>query len=330
VVALSGAGLLLTGLAVVRTGTGSELLDASPTRTVVHAVAAGADGAWLRWGLTTGVLALLAAAGLALGARTCAWALRRPGDAGAARDARVVRRRRGHTSALRTLVALDRGSVWRAPALRRGALVLAVLPGLAAAGAEVPWPSLALLPGLVAAGAGLLFGINAFCLDGSGAVFLASLPHDPRLVARAKAIVLTETVLAAAVVTALAGAVRSPGSPTAAQLVAIAASVLACTAVVVARAMASSVRRPHRAELKGPRDAVAPPGALTLASVGLALPAGLVGLVLGSAGESGRWWVPLALAGPVIGLCALSLRRSLARWADPLVRARIVQTVSAG
>ncbi|MCW2500174.1 MAG: hypothetical protein JWN87_1850, partial [Frankiales bacterium] len=55
-----------------------------------------------------------------------------------------------------------------------------------------------------------------------------------------------------------------------------------------------------------------------------------VGLVLGSAGESGRWWVPLALGGPVIGLCALSLRRSLARWADPLVRARIVQTVSAG
>jgi hypothetical protein len=330
VVAFSGAGLLLAALVVIRSGAGEALIDASPTRTVVHGVTAGAEGVWSRWGLTTGTLALLTGAGLLLGGRTCAWALRRPADVAASRDARVVRRRRGHRSALRTLVALDRASVWRAPALRRGAVVLAVLPGLAAAGAQVPWESLAVLPGLVAAGAGLLFGINAFCLDASGAVFIASLPHDPRLVARAKVIVLTETVLAAVALTALAGSVRSPGTPTTTEVLAIVASALACTCVVVSSGMASSVRRPHRAELKGPRDAVAPPGSLTLASLRLAVPTGLVGVLLGSSAQSGLWWAPTGLALAIIAVCVLSLRRSLARWADPLARARIVQTVSAG
>lgn len=330
VVAFSGAGLLLGALLVVRSGTGGEVLDASPTRYVPLGVTAGAHGHWLRWSVTTSVLALLVVVGLTAGARTCAWALRRPGDAGASREAKAVHRRRDHRSALRLLVANDRGSVWRAPALRRGGLVLAVLPGLAAAGAQVPWQSVIVLPGLVAAGAGLLFGINAFCLDGSGAIFLASLPHDPRLIAWSKTLVLTETVFASVVISALSGGVRSPGSPTTAQVAAIIASGLACTAVIVSCGMAASVRRPHRADLKGPRDAVAPPGALTLASVRLVLPAGLVAVIMGSSSDAGIWWLPLALAVPVLALCAWSLSRSAACWADPLERARIVQVVSAG
>jgi hypothetical protein len=329
-VALTAVGLLATGVLLVRSGLGSAAIEASPTQTVVSAIAAGAHGSWARWGLTTGLLAALTAVGLGLGARTCGWALRRPGDAGAVRASRVLPRRKAHASPLRALVAVDRASVWRAPALRRGGLVLALLPGLAAAGAQVPWQSLVVLPGLVAAGAGLLFGVNAFCLDVSGAVFLASLPHDPRLVARAKTIVLTETVLAAASFAALAGSLRSPGQPTATELVAIAASTLACSAMVVSQGMASSVRRPHKAELAGPRDAVAPPGALVLASVRLALPTGIVGILLGTTAESHRWWLPLTLAVPAVLLSAMSLRRSLGRYADPLVRSRIVQTVSAG
>ena len=110
----------------------------------------------------------------------------------------------------------------------------------------------------------------------------------------------------------------------------IVASGLTCTALVVARGMAASVRRPHKADLKGPRDAVAPPGALTLASAGLALPAGLVGFAIEGTSEGGAWWGPLALAIPICLVCWWSLSRSFARWSDPLVRARIVQTVSAG
>lgn len=321
--------LLLLAVGVVRVGAGDQVLAVSPTHAVVRAVVAGGARDLRAWAPTT--LTLLAAAGFALvlGTRACAWSLSRPGDAGARRG-RTVRRRRAHRSALRELVAVDRASVWRAPALRRGGLVLGVLPGLVAAGAQVPWESLVVLPGLVAAGAGLLFGVNAFCLDGQGAVWLASLPHDPRLAVRAKLVVLTETVLGAAVLAGATGSLRSPGTPTPAELSAVLAAGVACTAVVVAVCLRISLRAPHRADLAGSRDAVAPPGALALASARLALPTGLLGVLFTEAARSGRWEVPLLLAVPVLLAAGLSLRRTLARWDDPLARARVVQAVSAG
>ncbi|HWH33281.1 MAG TPA: hypothetical protein VNU01_11485, partial [Egibacteraceae bacterium] len=156
------------------------------------------------------------------------------------------------------------------------------------------------------------------------------LPHPPELVAKAKTIVLTETVLAATVVAAVAGSLRSPGAPTASQLTAIVAAGLTCTAVVVAGSLKMSVRRPHRADLRGPRDAVAPPGALALASARLAIPTALVGIVLGGASQVELWWWPPLLAAPVLLLCVLSVMRSLRRYEDPFHRARIVQTVSSG
>ena len=195
-VGVSALTLLVAAVAVVRLGYSQDVLALSPTRAVVDAVIAGGTGDYLRWAVTTGLLLLALVGGLVAGSALCGWALGRPGDVGAGRRSEPVRRRAPQRSALRELIAVDRASVWRAPALRRGGVVLAVLPGLVAAGAMVPWESLIILPGLVAAGAGLLFGVNAFCLDASGAVWLASLPHDPALVLRAKAIVLTETVLA--------------------------------------------------------------------------------------------------------------------------------------
>jgi hypothetical protein len=329
-IAATGGGLLLAAVVTIKTGVGGDLLDHSPTRIVVQGIQTGARGEDTRWAVTTGVLVAVAALSLALGERTCGWALRRPGDAGAQRATRIVARRLPHASAVRTLVAMDRASVWRAPALRRGGLVLLFLPSIAAFVAKVPWESLVVLPGLVAAGAGLLFGINAFCLDGSGAVFLASLPHDPRLIARSKLLVLIETVFGAVAVAAVAGLLRSPGQPTTTELVAIIFSAFACTATVVASGMASSVRRPHRADLAGPRDAVAPPGALVLASLRLALPTGLVGVLMEGAAGTTTWWIPLLIAVPVLVVCSNSVRRSLRLYADPLVRSRIVQTVSAG
>ena len=329
-VAGTGLGGLVAALLVVRSGAGDRLLQASPTRTVVRGVVAGGTGHLVRWALTTGVLVVLLVAGLLLGSRACSWALRRPGDAGASTATSDVRRRPLRGGVLRELLALDRASVWRAPALRRGALVLAVLPGLVAAGAAVPWASLVVLPGLVAAGAGLLFGVNAFCLDGSGALWLASLPHDPRLIASSKTIVLAETVGVAIAVSAVAGSLRSPGTPTVTEVTAIAASALACGTLVVATCLSLSVRRPHRADLSGPRDAVAPPGALALASVRLAAPAGLVGICLEGLSQTGLWWAPPLLALPVAVLSALWLRRSLDHYTEPVRRSRIVHVVSAG
>lgn len=318
---------LLAAVVTVQSGQGAAALAASPTHSVVRAVSVDEP---TRWAVTSAVLLGLLLLGLVLGSRVCGWALGRPGDAGSSRHLQPVRRRASRGGALRGLVAVDRASVWRAPALRRGGLVLAVLPGLVAAGAALPWESLIVLPGLVAAGAGLLFGVNAFCLDGSGALWLASLPSEPHLVARAKALVLTETVLGAVLVAAVAGSLRSPGAPTGAELTGIIAAGLACTAVVVAQCMRTSVRRPHHAELRGPRDAVAPPGALALASVRLATPTAFVGLLIASAAATGLWWLPLGLGLSVVLAAGLSLTRTLRRYDDPVVRARVVQVVTAG
>jgi hypothetical protein len=240
------------------------------------------------------------------------------------------RRRSAQPTVLRELVAVDRASVWRAPALRRGGLVLALLPGLAAIGTAIPWASLIVLPGLVAAGAGLLFGVNAFSLDGAGAVWLASLPHDPRHIARAKLVVLTETIAGAVVVALAVGCLRSPGRPTTAQLTAIASSSVACAALVIATCMALSVRRPHRADLRGPRDAVAPPGALAAASARLAFPAAFLGFILDGASQGDTWWAPPVVALPFLLGSLLWLRRSLSSYADPGIRARVTHVVAAG
>ncbi len=320
--------VVVAAVVAFRVDRGHGLLAASPAPLVIRAVGSPtASGTWLN--VNAGLIALLLLAVL-LGGRACAWALRQPSDASRVGADRAVRRRPPATSPLRALVALDRASVWRALPLRRGALVLAVLPGVAAAGAAVPWRSLAALPGLVAAGAGLLFGINAFCLDGSGAVWLASLPHRPGLVARAKVIVLTETIVAAVVLAAVAGAVRAPAPPTTAEVAAVLMSAVTCTAVVIALCLRLSVRHPHRADLTAARDAVAPPGALVAASVRLAGATAAVGMTLGASSGAGDWTVPVLLGSPVLLWSLLSLRRSLGRYDDPVVRARIVHAVAAG
>jgi hypothetical protein len=159
---------------------------------------------------------------------------------------------------------------------------------------------------------------------------MASLPHRPKLVALSTTIVLAETVLASVAVAAIAGSLRSPGAPEPAELTGITMGGLTCSAIVVATCLSLSVRHPHRADLKGPRDAVAPPGALVLASVQLALPAGLIGLLFMGAAGSGFWWAPVLLAAPLLAGSALWVRHSLETYDHPLVRSRIVQVVAAG
>jgi hypothetical protein len=326
-VAIAGAVVLVSAFAVIRLDRTDDVIAASPTAAVVRTVGSGIG---LRWALVAVTLAVLTVLGLLAGSRACAWALQLPADIGSPTLDRRVSRRRESATAFRALVAVDRASVWRAAALRRGGLVLLFLPGLMAIGAAISWESLAVLPGLVGAGAGLLFGVNAFSLDGSGAIWLASLPHDPLLAARAKVRVLAETVLAAAVIAVVAGSLRSPGTPTTTQVVAILASTLSCCSLIIATCMAMSVRHPHRADLRGPRDAVAPPGALAAASARLALPAGLLGLLFAGVSASGIWWLPAVLGAPVVLAAAWWLSRSLARYGVPLVRAGIVATVAAG
>lgn len=315
---------------VMRTGRSHEVADHSFGPPVARAVRAGGAGNLRDWVPTTLVLVLLTALGLIVGVKACHWALRRPVDRVADKTSRQVSRRQAPATAYQALVATDRASVWRAPALRRGALVLAIMPGIAAAGVGLPWKSLVFLPGLVAAGGGLLFGFNAFCLDASGAIWLASLPHSPGLLARAKARVTAEAVLLGATLAAVLGSLRAVGVPTNTQMMAILASTLGCSLLVVALCLSSATRRPYRADLIGPRDAVAPPGAMVLTSVRLVVPTALLGGVLEISADAPQWWVPLALALPVAVLSAVWIGTSLRRYDDPVRRSRIVSVVSAG
>ena len=79
--------------------------------------------------------------------------------------------------------------------MRRGMAVLAIAPGLVAIAGDLQWPTMTILPGLVASGGALLFGVNAWCLDGRGALWRESLPVGPRLVFAARAFVLGEFLL---------------------------------------------------------------------------------------------------------------------------------------
>ncbi|HEY5049389.1 MAG TPA: hypothetical protein VII50_00705 [Acidothermaceae bacterium] len=324
------AAIVVTTLVVLHAHLGYRVLDNAPTKPVVSAVLAGGGHRYFAWASGTTALGIILLGCLWCGPRICAWALRRPGDRTRFRESRVERRRPTPPSPLATLVRVDRANVWRAAPLRRGLLVLAILPGVVAASAALRWDSLVLLPALVAAGAGLLYGVNMFCLDAGGATWLASLPSPPRLAVTAKTIVLGETIGGSCLVAAIAGSVRAAGPRTAADLVAMACCLVSCTAVVLATCLRLSIRTPHRAELRGHRDTPAPPAAMAVYSVRLATVTTLIGLLFSLAAHEQSFAACLVLASGLIALSGLSIAQSFRRWDDPSVRSRIVAAVSNG
>lgn len=328
----AAAGAVAAAVAVVaRSGNATNVLDASPTVDVVVAIVGVADvHAYGRWAFTTAVLVALTTGVLYAGRSACAWALRRPGDSGSFRESRAVRRRAQRGTAFRELLAVDRASVWRSASLRRGAFVLGLLPGLVTFALGVDWGTLILLPGLVASGAALLFGVNAFCLDAGGAVWLATLPHDPRLALRSKAWVTAETSLVCVLLAVGAGLLRVQGPPDATHAVGLAAAVVASTVSVLGTSLLLSVERPHRADLRGRRDTPAPPGTMAVYSARMAAQTTFAGLFVAGAAASGVWWLPLVASSPFVLLGLRSMSRAGRTWRDPTKRARVTVTVAAG
>lgn len=322
--------LALATVGVVRAHLGYAVLDHAPTRPVVAIVTAGADHRYVAWASGTVALCALLFGSLWCGQRACAWALRRPGGRSRFREARAERRRPPARSALLALIRVDRASVWRAAPLRRGLLVLTLLPGLVAAGAALHWDSMVLIPALVAAGAGLLYGVNMFCLDASGAVWLASLPHSPRLAITAKTIVLAETIGGSCLVAACAGSLRASGSPRLADLAAMAGCLVSCTTLVLATCLRLSLYRPNRADLRGHRDTPAPPATMAVYSVRLATITTLVGLLFALMAHENATGACVVLASSLATLSGVSIARSVRRWDDPAVRSKVVSAVSNG
>lgn len=311
-------GLQLTGRLV-------DLLDRVPTVRLVVALVGGAD---LRWLLTVVALALLVVLAVALGALPAHLAARRAPRDELRLESQVHAARPLPRSVVGVLVRTDRASVWRAVPMRRGLVVLAVGPGLVALLGALDWAQLLVLPGLVASGGALLFGVNAWCLDGRGMLWRESLPVDPARVFWARALVLAEFLLAASVATLVVGGLRS-GLPTPAEAAALLAVLVVVTVQVVGAAMRWSLQHPYAVDLRSARATPAPPARMVGYSARLAVSTTVTGLVFSGLAGLGEPALVLLLAVPPACWSGLRLVRASRRWADPVERARVTMGVSA-
>lgn len=325
-----GAGLVVLGFAAVRAGMVITILESSPTSKALDGALAGYRGDHGRWLWTLAVLFAIAVVMVKVGDHAAAWALRRPGDHADRTSSRPATRRRTSNSVVAALIAVDHASIWRSTPLRRGVLVMVLVPGAVAALAGMSWQSLILVPGLIAAGAGLLFGINAFTLDASGSVWLATMPgwSGPAFVA--KSIVFAEIAVAAVLSAVLGGSLRAQPFTSVAEVSAAVASAVSCALIVVAIGMRSSLRHPHRADLQDSRDTPATPGVMAAQSIRFAAVTTATSLYFATLALADLWWLPLVGAVPVIAMAAIHWSRTQRAWEHPHVRAHVVMTVAGG
>jgi hypothetical protein len=318
----------LAAAAVAVTGRITTALDAAPTRDVV--VAALAAGGGRNLGTYAAYLALVA------GVTALAWWVgtllagllqRRPALVQARGETRRWPRRPVAPTALRANLRVDRAAVWRSAPLRRGIVALGVIPGAAAAASGLTWPMVALLPGLVASGAGLLFGVNAFSLDGPGALWRETLPGPPRTMLAARLLVVAEVCVAGALVALVAAALRA-GPPTRSQLIVVLAALVATTAQVVARCARWSVGRPYAAALREARDQPAPPAAMAGYSARLAVSTTFTGIVYTLLAQAGLTLTAVLLTCSFVLVAGRRLTVVARQWDDHPTRLRVLATVA--
>ena len=242
-------------------------------------------------------------------------------------ETRRWRRRPPAGGPLRANLRVDHAAVWRSAPLRRGIVALGVIPGGVAAAAGLEWPMIALLPGLVASGAGLLFGVNAFALDGPGALWRETLPGPPRTMLVARLLVVAEVCLAGGLVALAAAAVRAQ-RPAPEEVVVVVAALVATTAQVVARCARWSVDRPYAAALREARDQPAPPAAMAGYSARLAVSTTGTGLVFWILAAYGAATAAVLLACAFTLVAARRFVLIARRWSDHTARTRILATVA--
>ncbi|RYB89444.1 hypothetical protein EUA06_15845 [Nocardioides glacieisoli] len=285
------------------------------------------------WPVAVLVLLALAAVGVVVGARPAAWALGLPPREelrvqSGVHEARHAPEPRWGSPDRALLHRLDRGSVWRSVGMRRGLMVLGIGPGLVALVAGLQWSSVMLLPGLTASGAALLFGVNAWCLDGKGMVWRETLPVSAADVFGVRTLVVAECLAMVSGVTIVLALLRNGMPP-----LVVGAAVLSCWAVVLVQVLAIvmtwSVRSPYAVDLSSPRATPAPHASMAAYAGKLSLVTTLTGMVFTTI-STGPWaWLPPAMAVPFLTYSVWKLRRARRRWLAPAERARVVLTVAA-
>ncbi len=302
----------------------ADVLDNLPTVGLVVRVSRGFGVDWLTG---VGFEVVIIVAMVVLGAVPAHLAARRPPRDEARLESGQYIPRRMPRTVVGTIVSIDRASVWRSVPMRRGITVLGVGPGLVAIVGNMTWSSATILPGLVASGGALLFGVNAWCLDGRGLLWRESLPARPEQVFAARAIVLAEFVVVATIVTLLLAGVRA-GLPQAAELTAMVMLVVVVTVQVIAAAMRWSAQRPFPVDMRSARATPAPPGVMVGYSSRLALSTTFTGLFFSVLARSSDWRLPIVLAVPLLAWSGFRLFRTRLVWLDPVQRARVVLAVA--
>jgi hypothetical protein len=314
------------GFGVVQvSGRLTDFLDNLPTLWLVARVTHGFGSDWVT-GLTFEVVVIVVA--VVLGAVPAHLAARRPPRDEARLESGHYTPRRMSRTVVGTIVSIDRASVWRSVPMRRGITVLGVGPGLVAIIGSMTWASATILPGLVASGGALLFGVNAWCLDGRGLLWRESLPARPDQVFAARAIVLAEFVLVATLLTLALAAVRA-GLPSLTELTAMVMLVAVVTVQVIAAAMRWSAQRPFPVDMRSARATPAPPGVMIGYSSRLALSTTFTGLFFSLLARADDWRLAILFAVPLLAWSTYRLARARLVWLDPVQRARVVLAVAA-
>jgi len=302
------------------------MLQNSPTMRVTIAALAGRNGVDWYYLSTLAALVVVTAVAVLVGAVLAGAVHRRAPREELRLESATYAASRPAASDLAALMRVDSVGIWRSVSLRRGLVVLTVMPGLVAIAGGLPWDMLAILPGLVVSGGALLFGVNSWCLDGRGALWRDSLPADPQLVFVSRALVLIEVLAFASAVTVALASVRA-GVPSQRQLAAVACCVVVVVLQVVSASLRWSVRRPFSVDLRSARATPAPPLVMVGYSARLALSTTFVGMVFsGLAQVPWGWSVLVAL--PLALFSLWRLARVAGEWAQPTVRSLVVATVA--
>lgn len=304
-----------------------KLLDQTPTIQILFGALEGARGQWLPWGERVAVLVVLAVVTILAGALVAHNLARTPARDETRAETSLHAQRANPVSDFAAMLRTDRAGVWRSVPLRRGFAVLALLPGLVAVASALEWYMLNILPGLVASGGALLFGVNAWCLDGRGALWRDSLPVSPRLAFASRVVVLVEVLLVATGIALLLAALRA-GTPTLVQVVAVLCSVTVVTLQVVTGSMRWSVRRPYPVDLRSARATPAPPLTMVGYSTRLALITTFTGMLFVATSKAPSWIWPVLVAVPFVAVSLFRLSRTARAWENPEVRSLVVTTVA--
>ncbi|MGA8248507.1 MAG: hypothetical protein WB797_16495 [Nocardioides sp.] len=326
-IALNRGVLICLGIAagvVQLTHHSTQVLDRVPTVWFF----AGATAGWsLRWSLVAATLVLGTLVAVVVGALPAHLAARRMPRDEARMETDQHEPRPMARTVLGTLIRSDRASVWRSVPMRRGVLVLALGPGLVAIFSNLPWASLTILPGLVASGGALLFGVNAWSLDGRGALWRENLPVGPTVLFDARAWVLTEFLATASMVTIGVGALRA-GIPNAQEFSALACTLVVVLLQVVGASLRWSLAHPYPVDLRSARATPAPPAAMVGYSTRLAVSTTFTSLIFSGCAHVPEWRLSIVIAIPCLMWSGVRLARTRHLWRDPVARATVVTTTA--